>query len=92
MAGLRLSPRKRQVAALVAEGHTYREVARRADLKPNTVKMYVEDIAAKIHGDLPAKVKVQVWFRMAHGLSIFTGAPIEIDTTAPSNSNGDRAG
>jgi len=72
----RLSPRKLQVAKLIAEGHTYREIAKIADLSYWTVKDYAELIAEEIQSDLPAKVRIQVWYRLNFDLNVMTGEPL----------------
>jgi non-specific serine/threonine protein kinase len=42
-----LSPREREVAALVAEGKTNKEIAVTTGLRPNTVKSYVANACRK---------------------------------------------
>jgi DNA-binding NarL/FixJ family response regulator len=44
----RLTPRERQVLALIAEGLTNKEIARDLDIGPGTVKAHVEKLIAKL--------------------------------------------
>lgn len=45
---VQLSPRERQVAALIAKGQSNKEIARRLDLQEPTVKVYVEALVRKL--------------------------------------------
>jgi DNA-binding NarL/FixJ family response regulator len=44
----RLTPREHEVAALVAEGHRYREVAQRLDISEHTLKNHLRHIFEKL--------------------------------------------
>jgi DNA-binding NarL/FixJ family response regulator len=54
-----LTERQSQVAELVAAGLTRREIARRLDCSPQTVKVHVREIAAKLPG------AERLWYRCA---------------------------
>lgn len=43
-----LSPRQRQCLALLADGHTDREIARRLGIRPSTAHRHVEDLRVKL--------------------------------------------
>lgn len=44
----KLSGRERQVAALILEGLTYKQIARRLNISPGTVAQYVQRIFARL--------------------------------------------
>ena len=44
----RLTPREQQVVALVAEGMTNAEIARRLWISPGTVRRHLENVFAKL--------------------------------------------
>ena len=54
-----LTPREREVAALVAEGLTNREIAERLYLSERTAQNHVQHILTKL--DLPNRGQVAVW-------------------------------
>jgi len=58
-----MTPRQRQVAALVAEGKTYRQVGDALGMATSTVKCHVASIAMHLPNphNLPAKRLVTVW-------------------------------
>jgi len=82
-----MTPRQRQVAALVAEGKTYRQVGDALGMATRTVKYHVATIALHLPNpdNLPAKLLVTLW--AAHKqwecpaesstlkLSLWTGRP-----------------
>jgi len=51
-----LTPRQREVLALVADGLGYKEIARRICLSPRTVKYHMAEIMRKLHLDNRAQV------------------------------------
>lgn len=58
-----MTPRQRQVAALVAEGKTYRQVGDALGMATRTVKCHVASIALQLPNphNLPAKSLVIIW-------------------------------
>ena len=46
-----LSPREKEVASLIMSGSTTNEIAKRLELKPNTVSTFKKKIFAKFHVD-----------------------------------------
>lgn len=73
---MKLSPAEEKLAKALSQGGSYRDVAHRLHLSPLTVKAYTEQLGQRIRGDLPAKAKVVVWYRIREGLSVFTGEPL----------------
>lgn len=61
-----IAPRYLRVAAMVAKGLTYQEIAARLDLSVHTVHYYVHQLATELDGpelrELSAKSKVMVWW------------------------------
>jgi DNA-binding NarL/FixJ family response regulator len=55
----RLTPREREVAELVAEGLTNREIAGRLQLSDRTAQNHVQHILDKL--DLPNRGQIAVW-------------------------------
>jgi len=51
-----LTPRQREVLALVAEGLTYKEVGARLNLSPRTIKYHMAEIMAQLHLEHRAQV------------------------------------
>lgn len=60
-----LSPAQLAVVALVAEGWSYRESARMMGCSTTTVMRHINDAAARLPGDQPARFKVVAWWRGA---------------------------
>ncbi len=60
-----LTPREREVAGLVAEGHTNAEIARLLGVSPTTAKWHVSQILQKL--GLRRRVQIAVYAR-DHGL------------------------
>ncbi|MCK5652556.1 MAG: helix-turn-helix transcriptional regulator [Gemmatimonadetes bacterium] len=56
---------EKMVVLMVGRGLPYVEVAGRLSIKKSTVKMHTENAAAKLPGDDPPRMKVQIWFRGA---------------------------
>ncbi|WP_119728786.1 ATP-binding protein [Thermomonospora amylolytica] len=56
----RLTPRERQVAALVAEGLSNRQIAERLTVAKRTVDTHVEHILAKL--DFTARTQIAAWY------------------------------
>ena len=56
----RLTPRERQVAALVAEGLSNRQIAERLAVAKRTVDTHVEHILAKL--DFTSRTQIAAWF------------------------------
>ena len=46
-----LTPRQRQVVAMLSDGASYAKVARLLGIKERTVRMHVEHIAARLDGE-----------------------------------------
>lgn len=59
-----LSPREREVARLIAEGSTNREIAEALVVSPETVKTHVAHILRKL--ELRSRHQVAAWHRDAH--------------------------
>ncbi|URD60739.1 helix-turn-helix transcriptional regulator [Sphingomonas sp. KRR8] len=57
-----LSERERQIAALVAEGSSNKEIARLLDISPNTVSSHLRQIFAKL-GLVRRAELCRLWFR-----------------------------
>lgn len=57
------TPREEHVVELVAQNLTYAEIGERLHLTSGRVANLVCDAARKIPGSLPAKVRVQLWWR-----------------------------
>jgi non-specific serine/threonine protein kinase len=62
-AGHQLTPREREVAALVADGLTNPQIAERLFISPGTVRTHVERILGKL--GLTSRVQVARWFAEA---------------------------
>jgi hypothetical protein len=73
---MKVSPSEEKLAKALSEGGSYSEVAAKLFLSPLTVKTYTEQLGQRIRGDLPAKAKVIIWYRIKEGLSVFTGEPL----------------
>lgn len=56
-----LTPRQKEIATLVAQGLSYRRVARSTGLTVRTVTQHVIDAAARIPGPGTPRHKVTVW-------------------------------
>jgi non-specific serine/threonine protein kinase len=54
-----LTPRERQVAALVAQGLTNAQIGRRLNLAERTVVSHLEHIRTKV--DVPSRTQLAVW-------------------------------
>ena len=63
-----LSPREKQVAALVARGHANKEIAAQLHLTEETVKVYVCKIRIKLRVDNRVKLAL-LWARQEAGLA-----------------------
>lgn len=59
------------ITGLIAEGRNYSAIADLLSITRDTVKWHAKNAAAKIPGDLPAQMKLAVWYR---------GAPIFVLT------------
>lgn len=57
--GVRLSPRESEVAALVAEGRTNRQIASLLFISERTAQNHVQHILDKL--DLPNRSQIAVW-------------------------------
>ena len=53
-----LSPREREVLALVAEGHSNKVIAERLFLSPNTIKSHVSSLLAKLRAETRVQLAV----------------------------------
>jgi DNA-binding NarL/FixJ family response regulator len=51
------------VAFLVGRGIDYKEIAERLSVEKCTVKMHAENACAKLPGEDPPRMKLQIWFR-----------------------------
>jgi DNA-binding NarL/FixJ family response regulator len=60
-----LSPRELEVAALVADGRTNREIAARLYLSERTAQNHVQHILTKL--GLANRTQVAGWYRQHHG-------------------------
>lgn len=69
--GGRLEPREpftvmeKMVALLVGRNLSYGEIGTRLSIRKSTVKMHAENASAKLPGDDPPRMKLQIWFRGA---------------------------
>jgi DNA-binding CsgD family transcriptional regulator/tetratricopeptide (TPR) repeat protein len=54
-----LTRREREIAALIANGATNAEIARKLSVSPRTVETHVENILAKLH--VKSRVNIAVW-------------------------------
>jgi non-specific serine/threonine protein kinase len=54
-----LTPREREVAALIARGHSNREIAAALVISPHTAERHVEHILAKL--DASSRAEVAAW-------------------------------
>lgn len=61
----RLSPREREILALIAHGDSNKEIARALELAESTVKIHVQGILRKLH--LASRVQAAV-YAVEHGL------------------------
>ena len=57
-----LSPRQRQVAALVVLGLSNKAIANRLELRPASVKKYVDRICRRIPGAGRGRPKIFAWW------------------------------
>lgn len=73
---MHLSPRQKQIVDYVGKGGSYAEVGAALKLSPATVKTYTELISDKLGGNLPAKLTVVLYYRIANKLDIFSGEPL----------------
>lgn len=77
-----LNPLTRQenlVAALVAHGYKYPRIAELLHCSERTVRTHIENIAAKIPGDLPQANRIAVWWRGA-SKEVLTGSALQDPT------------
>jgi non-specific serine/threonine protein kinase len=63
--GIRLTPRQREVAALVAEGLTDREIADRLVISPRTAESHVEQILTRL--GFRSRAEIAAWSARAAG-------------------------
>jgi len=63
------------VANLVGRGINYDEVGKRLSIKRLTVKMHAQRASAKLPGNDPPRMKLQIWYRGA-GLEILDPTPL----------------
>ncbi len=78
---MRLTRREAELMPLAGKGMTYDQIAHVLDLSPVTVRTYLHTLAQRIRSDLPTKTRVQVYWRMANNLSVFTGEPLDEPTS-----------
>lgn len=57
-----LTPRQKQVAALVAKGMSYREIAPRLGMAPETVRTHIKQAAIRLGGDSRQRSRLTIWF------------------------------
>lgn len=57
-----LTPRQAQVCTLVAQGKSYKRVARELGISVETVDRHARDAAAKIPALGPPRTRCMVWF------------------------------
>lgn len=62
-----LSPRQRQVAEMVAHGHTNKAIAKALGLRYRTVRQIVERVGAVIPGQPSARHKIIRWWWQSGG-------------------------
>jgi DNA-binding NarL/FixJ family response regulator len=65
-----LSPREREVAGLVAQGLTNREIAARLVLSERTAQNHVQHILTKL--GLPNRGQIAVWMTREQGRSLMS--------------------
>lgn len=82
-----LSPRERQVAALVVEGRTNQEIAERLSITTHTVDTLVKRCFAKL--DVTSRVELAL-SAVSRGLALISAARTD-GPTASSSSSGDRS-
>jgi len=61
-----LSPRELQIARLVADGKTNKEIARDAALSPSTVKDYIANACHKL--GVAGRVQLAAWYWKTYGV------------------------
>jgi DNA-binding NarL/FixJ family response regulator len=63
IAGVRLTPREKEVAGMVLQGMSYGKMARALGISARTAEKHVANLAEKIarHSPLPAMKRVLAW-------------------------------
>jgi DNA-binding NarL/FixJ family response regulator len=61
-----LSPREREVLALVAEGRSNKAIAEALYVSPNTIKTHVASLFSKLHADTRAQLAVIATRQVVH--------------------------
>jgi DNA-binding NarL/FixJ family response regulator len=56
------TPREADIAELLSMGYGYKQIARTLEINVNTVGRHVWELAGKIPGHGPPKLKVAVWW------------------------------
>ncbi len=62
-----LSPRERQVLALVAEGRSNKAIAETLFVSPNTIKTHISSLFGKLHADTRAQLAAMAARAALHG-------------------------
>lgn len=60
-----LTPRQREVAALYADGKSYKQIARETGLSCNTVRNHLSNAAERIPGDQTPRRKMVLFFQLS---------------------------
>lgn len=55
-----LSLRQRQIADMIADGHTNKSIAAKLDISPRTLRIHIQRICDKLHLDCSKDTRVQV--------------------------------
>ena len=59
---MELTPRQTEIAALVARGLSDKIIAARTELAIETVRVHIQNAAAKLPGDSSPRHKLTLWF------------------------------
>jgi len=74
--GIRLTETQLKILPLLGRGFSNAEIGEHLDLTTNTITTYTEQASRQVEGNLPARTRMIVWWRLHHGLDPLTGESV----------------
>lgn len=59
---MKLTPRQKEIASLVAQGMSTKEIGSAIGLSPETVNVHIKQAAERIGGDTMPRHRLTLWF------------------------------